>query len=417
MRIQRTISSAAAPIPLKNLMHGLAGLFFNEKYIKIFEREIKEYFDVRHVFLVSSGKAALVLILQALKSLSPGRHRVLIPAYTCFSVPSAIVKAGLKVSLCDIDSSRYDFDCNLFEESINEDVLCVVPNHLFGIPANLEKVKSVCRKKGIFVIEDVAQAMGVTYKGKMLGTIGDAGFFSLGRGKNITCGSGGIIVTNSDKIAGAIEKEYLYLSSPKIMETLRDFIKVTVMSVFIHPSLFWLPAGLRFLRLGETIFHKDIKVKRLTGMEAGLLRYWQSRLEESNNIRKKNAEYFCKKLDLKTNNTLSIPYLRLPFLVKEKETRDRIYSLSCLKGLGISKMYPTAVDEIDEIKSQFNNNRIFPNARKISESLLTIPTQPFLSEKDKQRICELFKQVCFKCFSEEPDKNEQSMLINQLNVF
>ena len=99
MNIQRTIPPAAAPIELKSLLHGLSGIFMGYKYRGKIEGEIKRYFGVKHVFLASSGKAALAVILLALKSLS-NKKEVLISAYTCFSVPSAIVKAGLKVSLC-----------------------------------------------------------------------------------------------------------------------------------------------------------------------------------------------------------------------------------------------------------------------------------------------------------------------------
>jgi len=113
MKIQRTIPPAAAPVDLMSILHGIAGFFMGKRYIKKVESEIKSYFGVNHVFLVSSGKAGLALILQALKSLHPERNEVLIPAYTCFSVPSAIIKAGLKVSLCDIDPSTLDFDYEL----------------------------------------------------------------------------------------------------------------------------------------------------------------------------------------------------------------------------------------------------------------------------------------------------------------
>lgn len=121
---------------------------------------------------------------------------MVIPAYTCFSVPSAVVKAGLDVALCDLDASTFDFDYRLLEAAVNEKTLCVIPSHLFGIPSEMDRVNAICREKGVYVVEDAAQAMRGPTKGK-LGTLGDVGFFSLGRGKNITCGSGGIIVTNS----------------------------------------------------------------------------------------------------------------------------------------------------------------------------------------------------------------------------
>jgi dTDP-4-amino-4,6-dideoxygalactose transaminase len=103
MKIQHTIPPAASPVNLNDLLHGLVGVFSGKKYLKKLEEELKDYFNVRHVFLVSSGKAALTIILRALKSLAPEKNEVLIPAYTCYSVPSSIVKADLKTSLCDIE--------------------------------------------------------------------------------------------------------------------------------------------------------------------------------------------------------------------------------------------------------------------------------------------------------------------------
>src|SRR3990167_5233573 len=159
---------------------------------------------------------------------------VLIPAYTCFSVPSAIVKAGLKVALCDINPSTFDFDYNLLKNAIDKDTLCIMPNHLFGIPSDMERIKDICRDKNIFIIEDAAQAMGGSYKGKKIGILGDVGFFSLGRGKNITCGSGGIIITNSDQIASAIRKQYSNLEYHGIIEDLKEFLKLLLMAIFIR---------------------------------------------------------------------------------------------------------------------------------------------------------------------------------------
>jgi len=393
MKIQRTLPPAASPVHLNNLLHGLTYSLSGKKQFMKLEEELKAYFNARHVFLVSSGKSALTLILNALKSLSPTRSQVLIPAYTCFSVPSAIVKAGLEVSLCDIDPSSFDFDYKSLGELIQGKTLCVIPNHLFGIPSDMDRINRLCKEEGVFVVEDGAQAMGGVYRGKKLGTMGDVGFFSLARGKNITCGSGGIIVTNSDPIASAIDKEVSCLKNPKLMETIKEFLKMIGMSIFIRPSLYWFPSGLSFLRLGETVFHKEFPIKRLSGMQAGFLRGWQKKLEESNRIRQENAEYFLERLGLRSkgreSNGVSIPYLRLPVLLKNRRERDQLFVVSNNKGSGLSLMYPTPINEIKEIKDRFDG-KIFPSAKRVSETLLTIPTHGFITDKDKEELSQLF---------------------------
>ncbi|WDT75065.1 MAG: DegT/DnrJ/EryC1/StrS family aminotransferase [Candidatus Manganitrophus sp.] len=387
MKIQRTIPPAAAPLDWRDLGRGVTGLFSNRVSARRVEAEMKAYFGVKHLFLVSSGKAALTLILLALKSLSPKRE-VVIPAYTCFSVPSAVVKAGLDVALCDLDASTFDFDYRLLEAAVNEKTLCVIPSHLFGIPSEMDRVNAICREKGVYVVEDAAQAMGGTYKGGKLGTLGDVGFFSLGRGKNITCGSGGIIVTNSDSIAEAIRRHDHGLEAPRMGETLGELLQLMLMALFIRPVFYWFPAGLPFLKLGETFFHRDFPVKRLSGAKAALLRNWRERLERSNQKRAETAAYFREHLQLKTSKKENIPYLRLPILMNRREERDRLYALSRKRGYGLSLMYPAPINEIEEIKDDFKGSD-FPVAKKMAETLFALPTHPYLSERDKREICTL----------------------------
>ena len=384
MRLRRTIPPAAAALYLTDLLHGLAGMLRAKRRLSKLERQVKEYFGVRHVWFVSSGKAALYLILLALKSLS-SRRRVVIPAYTCFSVPSAIVKAGLEVALCDIDPETFDFEPELLQRTIDADTLCVIPNHLFGIPSDMDRIIHLCRDRRVFVVEDAAQAMGGRYHGRLLGTMGDAGFFSLGRGKNITCGSGGIVVTNSGPIEDAIAAQYAALEPPAAAQTLSEFLQVMLMTIFIRPALYWLPAGLPFLCLGQTKFYKDFPVQSLSGMKAGLLGNWQHRLEQSNRARAAAAVYFGDRLGFIARPEATLAYLRLPILLDSAADRERVYALSQQHRLGISRMYPTPINDIDEIKAGFDGRR-WPAATKIAERLLTIPTHPLLSQHDKAAI-------------------------------
>src|SRR6185295_11594525 len=136
MKIGRRVPPAAAPIAWKDLWHGAIGIVRPEPSILRFEEQVRAHFGVRHVFLVSSGTAALTLTLIGLESLSSSRKtEVVIPAYTCFSVPAAILKAGLRPVLCDINPATFDFDHALLERTLNANTLCVVAHHLFGIPS------------------------------------------------------------------------------------------------------------------------------------------------------------------------------------------------------------------------------------------------------------------------------------------
>ena len=386
MRIGRTLPPAAAPLRCRDLCHGVLGILTPDDSIRALEDSVRQYFKSRHVFLVSSGKAALTMTLMGLKAAS-SRTEVVIPAYTCFSMPAAVISAGLRPILCDINPSTFDFDHEQLEATLNDNTLCVVAHHLFGIPSDIERVRALCNPRGIVVIEDAAQAMGVESGGRKLGTLGDVGVFSLGRGKNITCGSGGIVITDSDRIADALGAQWPRLESPLPAESLKDFVKLVFMAIFIRPRLYWIPNALPFLRLGQTVFPKTIAVKRLSGMQAGLLHDWEHRLSESNQRRSETAASVSRQMSLSLPEGPSHPYLRLPIFAATPQGRERIHSSAERRGLGVSVAYPRPINEIPEISHMFGGRR-FPSARHVSEHILTIPTHQWISEKDTRAIVE-----------------------------
>ena len=393
MRIGRTLPPAAAPLRWSDLGHGAAALFAPQRAVRRFENEIREHFGVRDVFLVSSGTAALTLTLMALKSLSP-RTDVVIPAYTCFSVPAAVLKAGLRPVPCDIDPSNFDYDHALLERALKSATLCVVVHHLFGVASDVEKTRALCRARRIFVVEDAAQAMGIDVEGRHLGTLGDAGIFSLGRGKHLTCGSGGMVVTSSPQIAEALAAQYAELTTPSLRESVKDFLALAFMTIFIRPRLYWIPASLPFLRLGETIFPKRITLTRLSAMKAGLLHNWRSRLARANAIRSQTVTYFSRQLPLPTTTGRAQAFLRFPILVNSRSDQQQLHARSRSSGLGLSRAYPSAVSDIPEVQAaSFVARRSFPAARDVVDRLLTLPTHELLSERDKREIAELCRSI------------------------
>lgn len=392
MKLQRTLPPTASPLSAADICNGFLGLLAGRRFINRLESSVKSHFGVRNVFFVSSGKAALVLILRALHGLAPARNEVVIPAYTCFSVPSAIVKCNLRVVLCDINPENFDYDYQKLEKVLNEKTLCVLVPHLFGIPSDTDKVLGMCRDRQIFVVEDGAQAMGtLADNGRPVCTMGDANFFSLGRGKPVTCGSGGIILTNSDPIAQRIFEEYSLIPSPGFADDVADYLKSLAIYLFIHPALYWLPAGLPFLGLGETLFYKDFPVKKLSGMQAGLGLSWKHRLERSMNARSKNVKKFCQRLgrpDPCLDEKEAPPLLRFPVLLRSGQSRKITCESSRKKGLGITELYPSPINEIQEIRHQFAGMN-YPNAKSVADRLVTLPTHEFMTDGDIERIARI----------------------------
>jgi perosamine synthetase len=363
----------------------------DDKVMEKIEYEMKEYFGVKHVFLVSSGKAALALILKGLQGMSKKR-KVIIPAYTCYSVPSAVLMTGLDIVLCDLVPETLDYDFVELEKLADEDTLCIVSTHLFGIPSDVCQIRDIGRKRGIFIIEDVAQAMGAVQGRGKLGTFGDAAFFSLGRGKNITCGSGGIIVTSSEEIGRNIKKHYLELKEEPPVEYVKNFIEVVFMKIFLNPYFYWFPVGLPFLNIGETRFYDTFPVYRLSRFKAGLLHRWRTKLEESNNIRSKIGQYYINQLGLDKRVPMysdDFYYLRFPLYIRHESMKNDICNR--YKYLGVSPMYPDSINNITEIREKFGNISC-KHAEAIAKTLFTLPTHKLMKEHDKERICETIKK-------------------------
>lgn len=378
MRIRRTLPPAAAPLDLGSLWGGVRGLGAHDPRGEV-KRQLGAYFGVRHVVLLSSGTAALAVILRALASLSPGRDEVLIPAFTCFSVPSAVVREGLSPTLCDIDPGTLDLEPAAIEQAVTSRTLCVIPTHLFGIPASVDGMRSLCRARGAYVVEDAAQAFGVRDGGRLLGTGSDVGFLSFGRGKHLSAGSGGAVVTDSAAIAAAVEREVSRLPDPGILECAGHCFEAFATAVFIRPSFYWLPAALPFLRLGESRFDPGFPITRLSRTRAGLLHGWRRRLETANRVRTENAARLLNALGASVPRELDIPYLRLPVLAASRRERDSLARLG--KPLGVSTLYPTPVNEIPEIAGRFAGAS-FPGASRVAELLLAFPTHSLLQERD-----------------------------------
>jgi dTDP-4-amino-4,6-dideoxygalactose transaminase len=389
MMPQRTLSPTAAPITFLDLICSASSFLGGSNHRARLIQELKEKFSAREVFLVSSGKAALTVILKALAA-SSGRRRVIVPAYTCFSVPSSIIKAGLDVVLCDVEPETLDFNFAALEGLINEDVLCVVPTHLFGRPADVDRVKRLCEGKGIVVVEDAAQAMGGQSGGRPLGTLGDVAFFSLGRGKNLTCGTGGIILTGSLSIAEKIKAEYATLPEAPRGEVVQNWLEMMAMRFFIHPLLYWLPAGIPFLRLGETKFYTNFPIFRMDEVRAHQLYGWERRLAQVNQERAARARWLIEGLDLHRRGIRPITgkeaiYLRLPVMLRDRETKEAVCRQSREVGAGMSPNYPATIQAIPELSGRITG-LTYPGAQEIVDRLITLPTHEFVKEQDRVRI-------------------------------
>lgn len=386
MKICKMVPPAAAMVSARDLYRGVTGLLGKGR-LESLKEELKVYFGTEYAFPVSSGKAALALILKVLSSLR-SRKKVIAPAYTCYSVPASIRKSGLEIVLCDLKPETLDFDYPQLERLVAQKPLCVISTHLFGIPADVERTRRICGENGIFLVEDAAQAMGGVYSGRKLGTIGDVGFFSLGRGKNITCGSGGVIVTNSREIAGEIEKVFEPLGNGSLLDSTKALLELSLMGCFMNPNLYWFPAGLPFLNIGETIYCEYFPIGKLNKAKSGAMYYWKEKLERSNRTRLYISEQYKAELNVHRNIGIysgEVPYLRFPIYLENEEVKKTI----CKEygRYGVSGMYPGSIDSISEIKDVVSDYRC-PASARIASKLVTLPTHDLVAGAIREKICE-----------------------------
>ena len=168
--------------------------------IDALEQELSATLGARHAVAVSSGTDALLLALMAL-GITRG-DEVITSAYSFFASAGAIARVGATPVFVDIDLSTYNVDADRIRAAITPRTKAILPVHLFGLAADLDPILDVASRAGIAVVEDAAQAIGATYKGRLAGSVGTCGCFSFFPSKNLGAfGDAGLFTTNDDDLA------------------------------------------------------------------------------------------------------------------------------------------------------------------------------------------------------------------------
>ena len=180
------------------MRYGFDGLRQGHWKAKDLETAIEERFAVQHAQLLSSGTAAVSMALAA-SGVGAG-DEVIMPCFTFVASFEAILMLGATPVVVDIDDTL-TLDIEAVESAITPKTKAIMPVHMCGSMANLHALKYICNAHNLLLIEDACQAIGGTYKGQALGTIGDLGCFSFDFVKTVTCGEGGVVITNDPKYA------------------------------------------------------------------------------------------------------------------------------------------------------------------------------------------------------------------------
>jgi len=184
---------------LRHLSRVIDSTFVVEhKMTEEFEEKVKEHTSAKHAMAVANGTLALYTCLKALE-IGQG-DEVIVPNLTFIATSNAVIMAGATPVFCDIERETLCIDPDKIKNSITDKTKAITPVHLYGQSADMDKIMKIAKDHSLKVIEDAAQGVGVFYKGKHVGTIGDCGILSYYGNKTITCGEGGIILTNDDEI-------------------------------------------------------------------------------------------------------------------------------------------------------------------------------------------------------------------------
>ncbi len=174
------------------------GQYILGKELKTFEKNVKKYLKVKHVLGVGNWTEGTIMVLKAL-GYKPN-DEIITVSNSFIATCGAIAYAGMTPKLVDVGDDL-NIDYKKIEKIINKKTKAIMPVHLSGIPSDLQKIKKICQKNKIYLIEDAAHAFGTKYKNKFIGTIGDVGIFSLHPRKSFhILGDGGLIVTNNTKL-------------------------------------------------------------------------------------------------------------------------------------------------------------------------------------------------------------------------
>jgi perosamine synthetase len=389
----RHVAPAGSPIHAGDLLRWTGRMLSGRGHVDALRATVCETFGVAHCFPVSTGRAALTVLLQALARLAPDRREVVVPAYTCFSVPASIVKAGLTPRIVDIDPATLDFSAEALAAVDGGPVLAIIATNLFGMPNDLPALSQAARRLGAFLIDDAAQAMGASVGGRASGTWGDAGLYSLDKGKNISAIDGGLLVTGSADVAREIERGWRALGRPGAVTVTKDAAKVFAYAAMLPPAIYWIPRSIPQLGLGLTAFTMDFPLDEMPPLLASLALTMLPRLGDYNAQRVARAGRLIDQFAHVDGVRVPAPvagaspvYLRLPLLVDDPARQAPLIEALNQQGIGATGSYPTSLADVEALGPHLTNpGEDVPGARYVAARIVTLPTHPYVDTRDLDR--------------------------------
>jgi dTDP-4-amino-4,6-dideoxygalactose transaminase len=336
------------------------GAFAGGPFVAQFEEDFARYCHCRYAIGVGSGTEALWLALLAF-GVRPGDEVLTVPS-TFMATAEAITYCGARPVFVDIDERTYTMDPAGLEDAITRRTKAIIPVHLFGQPADMDPILEVARARGLYVIEDAAQAHGAEYKGRRAGSLADAGCFSFYPGKNLGAfGEAGAVVTASSELQEKIR-------------VLRDHGQIRK---YHHTMVGW--------------------NCRMDGIQAAVLRIKLRHLEKGNELRRSHAAQYDRALEglEEILTPYEDPYARHVYHIYAIRVRERDEVIRRLGEIGIACgiHYPVPVHLQEAYSNLGYEAGSFPIAEQVAKQFVSLPMYPELTPAQIDTVAEGVKET------------------------
>ncbi len=316
------------------------------------EEEIAAYSDCKFGIGMSSGTDALLCGMMAM-GIGPG-DEVIVPSFTFFATAGCVSRLGATPVFADVDPVTYNLTAETIEPHITDKTKLIIPVHLLGQCADMDAIMALAAKHDITVMEDAAQTIGATYKGKKAGSIGALGTFSFFPSKNLGCfGDGGMIVTNDETLAKACTKMRNHGAEPKYYHAL----------------------------IGGNF--------RLDALQAAIIRIKLPYLDGWSKARAENA---CRYAGLLEKTPLGLPHIAdhnvsiFNQYVVRCPGRDQLRAYLAEQGISTEVYYPVPLHLQECFAYRGGKVGDLPHCEQAAAEVLALPVYPELTEQQQARV-------------------------------
>ncbi|HSD99844.1 MAG TPA: DegT/DnrJ/EryC1/StrS family aminotransferase [Burkholderiales bacterium] len=322
------------------------------------EQEVAAYLGVKHAVAVASGTDALHLALRA-AGIGPG-DEVITPSFTFIAAAEAVSYVGARVVFVDIDPATYNLDPSACEAAISPATRAVIAVHLFGQTADLPAIDAICKRRGLTLIEDCAQAIGADFDGRRAGAWGALGCFSFYPTKNLGAyGDAGMVVTDDPKLA-------------EVVRMLRHH-------------------GSRITYRHEMIGYNS----RLDELQAAILRVKLKHLDRWNALRRERAGLYRRLL---AGSPVGLPvehgrgaHVYHQFTIRAP-LRDALREQLAARGVASAIYYPVPVHQQPVYAREYGSVTL-PVSERAAREVLSLPIYPQLTESAVKDVCDALREA------------------------